>query len=82
MDFLYLRARTVRYIHMPGNLDPAAAIEAHRRAAAEALAAHRRHGRPVCSFANSQYYGMLSAIKQQFRCPNCSSRLAQFQQRR
>ncbi len=49
MDLLYLRARTVRYIHLPGNLDPAAAIEAHRRAAAEALAAHRRHGHPIRS---------------------------------
>ena len=44
MDFLYLRGRTVRYIHLPGTLNPAAAIEAHRRAAAEALATHRRHG--------------------------------------
>ena len=43
MDFLHLRARMVRYIHLPGTLDPAAAIEAHRRAAAEALATHRRH---------------------------------------
>ncbi len=45
MDFLYLRGRTVRYIHLPGTLDPAAAIEAHRRTAVEALATHRRYGR-------------------------------------
>ncbi len=61
MDFLYLRARTVRYIHLPGNLDPAAAIVAHRRAAAEALAAHRRHDHPVCILQIQIKYVVLSA---------------------
>jgi small nuclear ribonucleoprotein (snRNP)-like protein len=37
---LHVRGRSVRYIHLPANLDPAAAVEAHRRKVAQALRAH------------------------------------------
>lgn len=38
--FLYVRGRHVRFIHLPGNLDPAAAIEQHRKRVATAVRAH------------------------------------------
>lgn len=37
MDELHVRGRTVRFIHLPGNLDPATAVAAHRRRVAQAL---------------------------------------------
>ena len=40
MEFIYLRGRSVRFIHLPGNLDPAGAIEAHRKRVAAAVRAH------------------------------------------
>lgn len=40
MDYLYVRGAQVRYIHLPGSLDPAAAVEAHRRRVAAAVRAH------------------------------------------
>jgi U6 snRNA-associated Sm-like protein LSm2 len=39
-DVLHLRGSSVRYIHLPANLDPAAAIEARRKRAALALRQH------------------------------------------
>ena len=38
--FLYLRGRHVRFIHLPANLDPAAAIEQHRKRVAQAVRQH------------------------------------------
>jgi small nuclear ribonucleoprotein (snRNP)-like protein len=37
---LHVRGSAVRFIHLPGNLEPAAAVEAHRRRIAQA---HREH---------------------------------------
>lgn len=37
---LYVRARQVRFVHLPANLDPLAAVEAARRRAAEARRQH------------------------------------------
>ena len=34
---LQVRGRSVRFIHLPGNVEPAAAVEAHRRKAAQAI---------------------------------------------
>jgi len=34
---LYIRGSAVRFIHLPGNLDPASAVRAHRRRVAQAL---------------------------------------------
>eukprot|EP00887_Chlorella_sp_A99_P002185 scaffold21.g2185.t1 len=39
-EFLYVRGRSVRYVHLPPNLDPGSAIAAHRRRVADAV---RRH---------------------------------------
>lgn len=38
--YLYVKGRHVRFIHLPGNLDPAAAIEQHRKRVAAAVRAH------------------------------------------
>ena len=40
MGYLYIRGRQVRYIHLPGNLDPAATIEAQRRRVVQAIREH------------------------------------------
>jgi small nuclear ribonucleoprotein (snRNP)-like protein len=37
---LHVRGSAVRFVHLPGNVDPAAAVEAARRKAAAARAAH------------------------------------------
>lgn len=37
---LHVRGSAVRFVHLPGNVDPAAAVEAARRRAAAARAAH------------------------------------------
>lgn len=40
MEVLHVRARHVRFVHLPGNLDPAAAVEQHRRRVALAAREH------------------------------------------
>lgn len=40
LPYVYLRSRSVRFVHLPGNLDPAAAIEARRKRVAAAFAEH------------------------------------------
>jgi len=37
---LHVRGSAVRFIHLPGNLEPAAAVEAHRRRIAQARREH------------------------------------------
>lgn len=37
---LHVRGSAVRFIHLPGNLEPAAAVEAHRRRVAQARREH------------------------------------------
>lgn len=39
-SLLHVRGHSVRYIHLPGNLEPAAAVEAHRKRVAQAMRAH------------------------------------------
>lgn len=42
MPYVYIRGRHVRFIHLPGSLEPAAAVEAHRRRVAAAVKEHER----------------------------------------
>lgn len=42
MAVLYIKARQVRFIHLPANLDPAAAVEQHRRRTLQAVREHAR----------------------------------------
>lgn len=42
MAYVYIKGRHVRFIHLPGNLEPAAAVEAHRRRVAAAVKEHER----------------------------------------
>ena len=39
-SYLYVKGRHVRFIHLPGNLEPAAAIEQHRKRVAAAARQH------------------------------------------
>lgn len=39
-EYVCIRGRHVRFIHLPGNLDPATAIQQHRKRAAEAVRQH------------------------------------------
>ena len=47
LDNLFVKARQVRFIHLPANLEPAAAVEAHRRRAAQALREHAAQAQVV-----------------------------------
>ncbi|KAL4452464.1 hypothetical protein ABPG75_008126 [Micractinium tetrahymenae] len=42
MPYVYIKGRHVRFIHLPGSLDPAAAVEAHRKRVAAAVKEHER----------------------------------------
>lgn len=42
MPFLYLRGRTIRYVHLPACLEPAAMLDSHRRRIREAVTANRK----------------------------------------
>lgn len=42
MPFLYVRGRTIRYVHLPGSLDPAQLLDSHRRRIRDAVAANRK----------------------------------------
>ena len=39
-EYVYVRGRHVRFIHLPGNLDPAAVIELHHKRVATAVRQH------------------------------------------
>jgi small nuclear ribonucleoprotein (snRNP)-like protein len=47
LEVLYVKARHVRFVHLPGNLDPAAAVDAHRRRAAQAVREHAQQQQAV-----------------------------------
>ena len=40
LEYLHVRGRQVRFIHLPASLDPAAAVEQHRKRVAAAVRAH------------------------------------------
>ncbi len=42
MPYVYIKGRHVRFIHLPGSLEPAAAVEAHRKRVAAAVKEHER----------------------------------------
>ncbi|KAI3438295.1 hypothetical protein D9Q98_000729 [Chlorella vulgaris] len=39
-DYIYIKGRHVRFIHLPGKLDPAATVEQHRKRVAAAVRQH------------------------------------------